>query len=56
MFNLPSAIINLDKPAHYFGIGAFQISPGNAIVIVIMFILFALAIFIPFPKDEGDKE
>jgi hypothetical protein len=48
------ALINLDHPAHFLGIGPFQVSAGNFIVIVSMFLILALAIFIPFPhgKDE----
>lgn len=51
---LKMALINLDHPAHFLGIGPFQVSAGNFIVIVSMFLILALAIFIPFPhgKDE----
>ncbi|MEI6120142.1 MAG: hypothetical protein WCQ06_03455 [Actinomycetes bacterium] len=51
---LNMALINLDHPAHYLGIGPFQVSVGNLVIIVSMFVIFALAIFIPFPhgKDE----
>jgi len=51
---LRMALINLDHPAHFLGIGPVQISVGNFVVIVSMFLILALAIFIPFPhgKDE----
>ena len=53
--NLPVAIINLNHPAHYFGIGAFQISIGNAVIIASMILIFGLAIAFPFPGGKGDK-
>ena len=51
---LSMALTNLNHPAHYVGIGPFQVSVGNLIIILSMFVIFALAIFIPFPhgKDE----
>ncbi len=51
---LNMALINLDHPAHYVGIGPFQVSVGNLVIILSMFVIFALAIFLPFPhgKDE----
>ena len=51
---LASAIINLHHPAHYFGIGAFQISVGNAVIIALMILIFALAILLPFPGGKGE--
>ena len=53
--NLPVAIINLNHPAHYFGIGAFQVSVGNAAIIISMILIFALAIVFPFPGGKEDK-
>ena len=53
--NLPVAFINLNHPAHYFGIGAFQISVGNAVIIASMVLIFALAILFPFPGGKEDK-
>ena len=44
-----NALINLNHPAHYFGLGNFQISVGNAIIIISMVIIFTMAIFLPFP-------
>ena len=52
---LARAIIDLNHPAHYFGIGAFQISVGNAVIIILMIVIFALAILFPFPGGKGDK-
>ena len=51
------ALINLDHPAHYFGIGPFSISVGNAAMIAILIVLFALALLLPFPhgKKSGSQ-
>lgn len=51
---LAMALINLNHPAHYLGIGPFQVSVGNLVIIVSMFVIFLLAIVVPFPhgKDE----
>jgi hypothetical protein len=52
--HLFDALINLNHPAHYFGIGAFQISVGNAVIIISMVVIFALAIILPFPGGKGE--
>lgn len=52
---LHMALINLNHPAHYLGIGPFQVSVGNLVVILSMFVIFALAIFIPFPHSGKDE-
>lgn len=55
-----SGLVNLNHPAHYFSVGPFSVSLGNAIIIISMFAVFALAIFLPFPghssKNEGGKK
>lgn len=38
------------EPGIYLGWGAFTIQLGNLIVIIVMLILFALALLLPFPK------
>ena len=53
--HLLGALINLNHPAHYFGIGAFQISVGNAVIIISMIIIFILAIALPFPGGREEK-
>jgi len=46
----------MNHPATYLKTGWLQISVSNLIVIVLMLIIFALAVFVPFPKDkEGHK-
>jgi hypothetical protein len=51
-----AAIINLDHPAHYFSVGPFSISAGNATIILAMVAIFTLALFLPFPHGKGDKK
>ncbi len=51
---LNMALINLNHPAHYLGIGPFQVSVGNLVIIVSMFVIFAMAIFLPFPHGKDD--
>jgi hypothetical protein len=52
---LNMALINLNHPAHYLGVGPFQVSVGNLVVILSMFVILALAIFIPFPHSGKDE-
>jgi hypothetical protein len=45
--------IDLNGPGHYIHlVGPIQISLGNLIVIILMLIVFALAVLVPFPKDK----
>jgi len=48
------SLINLNHPAHYFGVGPFSISVGNAVMIAALAILFILALLLPFPHS-GDS-
>lgn len=50
-----AALVNLDHPAHFIQWGWFQISVANLLVIVLMLAVFAVALFVPFPKDRGDR-
>lgn len=45
----PAAVIDLNGPGHYISWGFVQISWANAIVILLMIAVFALAILLPFP-------
>ncbi|MDQ1748150.1 MAG: hypothetical protein QOD07_2413 [Frankiaceae bacterium] len=49
------APIDLNHPGHYVHWGVIQISVANLIVIAVMIVLFALAIFLPFPKGRGRR-
>jgi hypothetical protein len=44
------ALFDLNEPAHYLHWHFFQMSVANAIVIVLMIVVFIAAILIPFPK------
>jgi len=50
-----AAIINLNHPAHYYSVGPFSISAGNAVIILVMIAIFTLALFLPFPPGKADK-
>ncbi len=43
----------MNHPATYLKSGWFQISVTNLLVILLMLAIFALAIFLPFPKDKN---
>jgi hypothetical protein len=45
----------LDSPGIYLGWGSFQIQLGNLIVILVMIVLFALALVLPFPSGRKRK-
>jgi len=50
-----AAPIDLNHPGHYVHWGVIQISVANLVVIGVMIVLFALAIFLPFPKGRGRR-
>jgi hypothetical protein len=53
---LIGSIINLNRPAHYVHVGHwFQMSVPNVVVIVVMLVVFALAIGLPFPGRRGRR-
>ncbi len=39
----------------FYGWGNFQIQSGNLIVIIVMLVLFALALVLPFTGTRGSK-
>lgn len=43
------------SPGTYFGWGDVMIQSGNLVVIVVMIILFALALVLPFPGGKSRK-
>jgi flagellar basal body-associated protein FliL len=49
-------IINLNHPAHFLGFGSFNISLGNFIIVVVMFVLFFAAMLIPFPHSKNKSK
>jgi hypothetical protein len=49
------AVFNLNNPAHVVHWHFFQMSVSNILVIVLMLIVFALAILLPFPGAARRK-
>ena len=47
--NVMGAVFNLNHPAHTVDWGFIHLSVANVVVIVLMLIVFALAILLPFP-------
>lgn len=50
------AIFNLNNPAHVVHWHFIQLSVSNIIVIALMFVVFALAILLPFPGAARRRE
>ncbi len=46
----------MNHPATYLKSGWLQISVTNLFVILLMLTIFALAVLIPFPKDEEESK
>ncbi|HEY7951790.1 MAG TPA: hypothetical protein VID70_02310 [Solirubrobacteraceae bacterium] len=53
---LMGAVFNLNNPAHVVHWHFFQMSVSNIIVIILMLIVFALAILLPFPGAAKRRE
>jgi hypothetical protein len=51
---LLAALVNLNKRPYYIHWGVIQLSLANAIVIVLMVLVFAAAVLVPFPRDRGE--
>ena len=43
----------MDQPGYYLNWGIIQISLANLIVIILMLVVFAIAVLVPFPRDKG---
>jgi hypothetical protein len=54
--SVTGAIFNLNHPAHVVHWHFFQMSVANVIVILLMFVVFALAIALPFPGAARRRE
>ena len=55
MFGLTLLLIDKLSPGIYIGWGDFVIQIGNLVVIVLMFVLFGLALVLPFPRGKDRK-
>ena len=51
-----AAVFNLNQHATYLHWHFFQMSLSNVVVILMMFVVFAVAILAPFPGHGGDEE
>ncbi len=47
--------LNLNGPAHFITLGPLSISAGNAVVILVIFGLFAAALALPFPTHHDSE-
>jgi hypothetical protein len=50
------AVFNLNRPAHVVHWHFFQMTVSNIVVIVVMLVVFALAILLPFPGAARRRE
>jgi hypothetical protein len=50
-----AAIFNLNHPAHTVHWHFFTMTVANVVVIILMLIIFALAILLPFPGSHGSR-
>ena len=48
-----AAVFDLNHPAHYVHWHFFQMSVSNVVVIVLMLVVFAAAILLPFPGHRS---
>ncbi len=48
-----AAVFNLNHPANTVHWHFFSMSVANVVVIVVMFVVFAVAILAPFPRRTG---
>jgi hypothetical protein len=55
MGSLMGAVFNLNHPAHTVDWHFIHLSVANVVVIVLMLIVFALAIVLPFPGAKERK-
>ena len=55
MAKLAGAVIDLNGAPRYLHQGWFLISYANLAVILLMIVVFALAIWLPFPHGEEDE-
>lgn len=46
----------MNSPAHYINVGVLHISVANLTVILLMIVVFALAVLLPFPGGSGGEQ
>jgi hypothetical protein len=55
MVRLVGALVDLNHPGHYLHWGFIQISVANAVLILLMVLVFVAAILIPFRRHGGGE-
>ena len=50
-----AAVVNLNHPAHTVDWHFIHLSVANVVVIGLMFVVFVLAILLPFPGSAGRR-
>jgi hypothetical protein len=53
---LQGSLIHLGQRGHYLHVGILYLSLANAVVIILMVLVFVAALLIPFPKDRLPKD
>jgi len=53
--NMLGALVNLSHPGHYLHWGIIQISVANFVVIVLMVVVFAAALVLPFRSGRRHR-
>ncbi len=53
---MPHADGPLSRHAYFLHWGVIQISLTNFVIIVLMLVIFALALLVPFPRGQGDSQ
>jgi hypothetical protein len=53
--NIESAIFNLNHPAHVVHWHFFQMSVANIVVTLLVLVVFALAVVLPFPGAHRQR-
>ncbi len=51
---LVGSLVNLSRPGHYIHWGFIQLSVANLVVIILMAVVFAAAILIPYRRHGGE--
>ncbi len=55
MIRLVGSLIDLNHPGHYLHWGFIQLSVANAVLILLMIVVFVAAILIPFRRHGGGQ-
>ena len=56
LISMIASLVNLGGPGRYIHWGFVQLSLSNFIVIVVMVVVFALAVLVPFPGHRARQK